>query len=233
LGATCDNQQTGCNGARIVKFKLILTVAFAFVVLRPVTAPASTFIVDTGTPPAPSLNTPLPVLDGSNWYAVEFQATAGETITQLSAYLTQGAGQAGDTFTWDIYSASGAFLVRSSQRETPLFSATGTFSTNGWNSSVVNWTLPTTGDYWLALEVSGPTQTRGLDLVPEPSISSGTVPALAFAYAGEAHQFAVETSTGIGIEISAAPLPAALPLFASGLGALGLLGWRRKRCVAA
>jgi hypothetical protein len=25
------------------------------------------------------------------------------------------------------------------------------------------------------------------------------------------------------------PLPAALPLFATGLGALGLLGWRRKR----
>ena len=25
------------------------------------------------------------------------------------------------------------------------------------------------------------------------------------------------------------PLPAALPLFAAGLGALGLLGWRRKR----
>jgi hypothetical protein len=25
------------------------------------------------------------------------------------------------------------------------------------------------------------------------------------------------------------PLPAALPLFATGLGGLGLLGWRRKR----
>jgi hypothetical protein len=31
----------------------------------------------------------------------------------------------------------------------------------------------------------------------------------------------------------ATPLPAALPLFATGLGALGLLGWRRKRKNAA
>jgi hypothetical protein len=30
-------------------------------------------------------------------------------------------------------------------------------------------------------------------------------------------------------QIAQAPLPAALPLFAGGLGALGLLGWRRKR----
>jgi hypothetical protein len=34
-------------------------------------------------------------------------------------------------------------------------------------------------------------------------------------------------------EASATPLPAALPLFATGLGALGLLGWRRKRRAAA
>jgi hypothetical protein len=33
--------------------------------------------------------------------------------------------------------------------------------------------------------------------------------------------------------VSAVPLPAALPLFATGLGALGLLGWRRKRKAAA
>jgi hypothetical protein len=33
--------------------------------------------------------------------------------------------------------------------------------------------------------------------------------------------------------VSATPLPAALPLFASGLGAMGLLGWRRKRKAAA
>jgi hypothetical protein len=33
--------------------------------------------------------------------------------------------------------------------------------------------------------------------------------------------------------INATPIPAALPLFATGLGALGLLGWRRKRKNAA
>ena len=32
---------------------------------------------------------------------------------------------------------------------------------------------------------------------------------------------------------TATPLPAALPLFATGLGGLGLLGWRRKRKSAA
>jgi hypothetical protein len=33
----------------------------------------------------------------------------------------------------------------------------------------------------------------------------------------------------LGAPASATPLPAALPLFASGLGVMGLLGWRRKR----
>ena len=37
------------------------------------------------------------------------------------------------------------------------------------------------------------------------------------------------TSGGGGVDGNETPLPAALPLFATGLGALGLLGWRRKR----
>ena len=41
-------------------------------------------------------------------------------------------------------------------------------------------------------------------------------------------------SNGIGNALpNATPIPAALPLFASGLGALGLLGWRRKKKAAA
>jgi hypothetical protein len=35
------------------------------------------------------------------------------------------------------------------------------------------------------------------------------------------------------VSVDPTPLPATLPLFATGLGALGLLGWRRKRNAAA
>jgi hypothetical protein len=51
-----------------------------------------------------------------------------------------------------------------------------------------------------------------------------------FAGAGN---YSIETSFGIGNGPVVTPLPAALPLFATGLGALGLLGWRRKRKNAA
>jgi hypothetical protein len=50
-----------------------------------------------------------------------------------------------------------------------------------------------------------------------------------FADAGD---YSIEVSPNIG-NVPATPLPAALPLFATGLGGLGLLGWRRKRKAAA
>jgi hypothetical protein len=36
-----------------------------------------------------------------------------------------------------------------------------------------------------------------------------------------------------GVDVASTPLPAGLPLFATGLGAMGLFGWRRKRKNAA
>ena len=41
------------------------------------------------------------------------------------------------------------------------------------------------------------------------------------------------SSSTLTFAVAATPLPAALPLFATGLGVLGLLGWRRKRKAAA
>jgi hypothetical protein len=38
-----------------------------------------------------------------------------------------------------------------------------------------------------------------------------------------------DRSVDSGVAVSTTPLPAALPMFGIGLGALGLLGWRRKR----
>ena len=50
----------------------------------------------------------------------------------------------------------------------------------------------------------------------------------------DANEFQMQFSPGIGNgPLDATPLPAALPLFATGLGAMGLLGWRRKRKAAA
>jgi hypothetical protein len=41
------------------------------------------------------------------------------------------------------------------------------------------------------------------------------------------------TSTTGSWSVATTPLPAALPLFATGLGTMGLFGWRRKRKNAA
>jgi hypothetical protein len=51
----------------------------------------------------------------------------------------------------------------------------------------------------------------------------------------DAAQFQLFFSDGVGngAPTTATPLPATLPLFASGLGAIGLLGWRGKRNIAA
>jgi hypothetical protein len=44
---------------------------------------------------------------------------------------------------------------------------------------------------------------------------------------------AISTETTIAHHVTATPLPATLPLFATGLGAIGLFGWRKKRKAAA
>jgi hypothetical protein len=199
--------------------------ALAAFLLAPAIASAE-FVLDTGTP----TGTGAPViLSDAQSFAAEFQVTAAEeVITSLAAYLTQGAGQPNDTFTFDIYSNTG-FTSRPSNRPAPVYSTTGTFTANGWNTAAVNnWTLGS-GFYWLALQVSSPTQTKGLDLPLESSTSTGTQAALAFASAGTSGQYAVSGADPIGVQIqgSAVPLPAAFWLFGSGMLGLGAMARRR------
>ncbi len=54
---------------------------------------------------------------------------------------------------------------------------------------------------------------------------------LGYSVAGGSTFYDVNTRLGevVLADVSATPLPAALPLFASGLGAMGFIGWRKKR----
>jgi hypothetical protein len=208
-----------------------LMAALAIAALSPGLAFAD-LILDPGTPPL--TGTSAATLNSSDWYAEEFSVSAGETITQLSAFLTQGVGQPNDTFTFDLYSASGTFLGASNGTREPVTdSATGTFTANGWNSVGVNWNNLTAGNYWLAVEVSSTAQTRGLDLPTESSASAAAATAspLAYAFAGSNHEFGTAGAPpDVGLQVTAAspvPLPAAVWLLGSGLVALGAARRRR------
>jgi hypothetical protein len=68
------------------------------------------------------------------------------------------------------------------------------------------------------------------------AITAGDINIFSFGGTGTGNAYGQISPSGFGVghfEVSATPLPAALPLFAGGLGALGLLGWRRKRKAAA
>jgi len=208
--------------------KLLLSAAMLAATLSVPGTAAAGFVLDTGTP----TGTGAPVvLDTAQFLAGEFAVTAGETITELSAFLTQGVGQPGDTFTFDIYSNTG-FTSRPSSRPAPVFTATGTFTANGWNSTAVDLSTLSSGDYWLALQVASTTNTKGLDAPLESSTLTGTAPALAFAFAGSSGQYALSTSTPIGLEVTATtpvPLPASLWLLIGGIAGLGAFGRRSRR----
>lgn len=203
-------------------------------VLAPSLASAS-FVLDTGTPTSDT-GAPVGTLSTSNWVAAEFDVTnANQLVNDLQVYLTEGSGNVGDKFTVDIYASGSSFTSTRSSGRTLDYTTTGTFTANGWNDVAMNWTPTASGDYWVALQVSTTSQTKGLSL-PGAGITtaSGTAPALAFAYAGTNGAYNIESTTAptspFGIELSQAspvPLPAAAWLLVSGIAGLGGMVRRR------
>ncbi len=206
------------------KTTLAIATGLAALALTPGVASAS-FVLDTGTPDG---STGSFVLSTSSSLAAEFTTTTAEQVTSLAAYLPEGSGQPGDTFTFDI--DSGSILGQTKNSLTALQSITGTYTADGWNVTKTNFSLAA-GTYWLVLEVGSTANTRGLDAPGESSPANGTAPALAFAVPGTSGRFTSNGAPAIGVQIAASPvpLPASAWLLGSGLLAgLGSLARRRR-----
>ena len=74
----------------------------------------------------------------------------------------------------------------------------------------------------------------GIDPILTASSASASIDPLFFIDPSDpnASEYSILLSPGVGNAPAATPLPAAFPLFATSLGGLGLLGWRRKRKTA-
>jgi hypothetical protein len=150
---------------------------------------------------------------------------AGSVTGKIIGLSSSGASSATEIDITSVPSGSGLFTGTYN-----LTGATNSFTVSGGNVLTIadfiggvsllgfNWNSTTGGFAYLQSALgcnafSGPTGCV-VDTVTLPGAGS-----LAFT---------LDTSG-----TSTTPLPAALPLFASGLGALGLLGWRRKRKASA
>ena len=109
-----------------------------------------------------------------------------------------------------IYSLSGLSQSLAANTRYWIELSTSDQSSAGWWYTDNTTGTGVLGEYWLT------------------NYSPGVVP-----NAGDSNYDAFPYEMRVFASTSETPLPAALPLFASGLGALGALGWRRKRKAAA
>jgi hypothetical protein len=91
----------------------------------------------------------------------------------------------------------------------------------------------TSGTYDQVFDMTQASSYNPAFVTAEGGLATAEAALVAGIIAGEAY-LNIHTTLNPGGEIrgflaAPTPLPAALPLFATGLGALGLLGWRRKR----
>jgi hypothetical protein len=154
-------------------------------------------------------------------YQIEFVGAQGNiqvgvTASGATSAILQGGGP-------DIY--ADAFFDVSPVAATPGNFPDGAafseiFSNQTFNDVDTQITLQANTIYYVNSEIilSGSATSSGASTTLSASIDPQF-----FAPAG----YTIELSPGI-VNVASTPLPTALPLFAGGLGALGLLGWRRK-----
>ena len=162
------------------------------------------------------------VLSGSSassatTYSVDVAPSNGISVTGTLTASVLGTLSTGDLTAWDlvIKNASGSFTLTDAN-------SAATVSGNDLTatSSLLAFDFPSTSGG--TVTILAPGGMDGFELFDAGVSSAGGLTVLVSGSAMTGDAF---TSNTIGTVI---PLPAALPLFATGLGAVGLLGWRRK-----
>jgi hypothetical protein len=205
--------------------KTIIALAAASLIALTVPGLANAaFVLDTGTPTSMTMGS---TLDGTDFYAAEFNLSAGATVNSIQAYIINaGLDQPGNTFTVAIYGSD----LLTNRYSSQLFAGQATYSSDGWNGlSGVNFTAATAGNYWVALEIGASDSAVGLSL-PQTAAGGGTAPALAFAFnSGGVYSSAGALPFGIQVDATApVPLPAAAWLLLSGMAGLAARVRRRR-----
>ncbi len=160
---------------------------------------------------------------GQQSIAVEFDVGAATTITGVEAWLTSTSGS-GTVVDLGIMADSGGLP---SGPFLDSFVTLVPFTTPV--NQTVDWSVAA-GNYWLvAIAESGFIGSWETN----DSINNNCAYDQGGGGWGLCNPSSAPAAIITGADVSATPLPATLPLFATGLGALSLLGWRRKRKAAA
>jgi len=186
--------------------------------------------VFTGSAPVEA--TPAPASESGNFSqsvsgsiaAVELSPYAFNTgATANAAYSLLGAGGGPvSTAIYNVNSASLSLLWGSPDPYNQIAFFTGQNGTGSLIDVIGGNTINYNGSN-LACFASTCADTL-FDLVTF-AVSSGTIGSIMLTDAGAAFEFGFATQ----VDPAATPLPAGLPLFATGIGGLGLLGWYRRR----
>ena len=173
-------------------------------------------------------------LSGGSAVGIQFQLTSATTIGEVEAYIransfgcptcsfTGTLGIMGNAGSGATGTPSGSFMSGDT------FTFTATASTVPVDQTGLNWSL-VPGFYWLVAVASSTSaltwQNNG------PTSATWAFTNVTTGASGWANEGTLQAPMAIinAATVSTVPLPATLPLFATGLGALGLLGWRRKK----